>query len=88
MPEETTNIQGDGGPQEAVKRPKGFHGGGRVIQIHVPFPLLERIDKVLEVTDMETYSHMGRIGFKRLCEEVEARQKALEQLNPVDQKPQ
>jgi len=74
----------DGGTLEAVKPPKGHHGGGRVIHIHVPFELLERINKVLKVTDMETYSHMGRIGFKRLCEEVEERQKALKTLNPVD----
>jgi len=83
MPEAKTEELGDGGDQ-AEKKALGHHGGGTVVHIHIPHELMSRIRTVLALTEMETISHMGRVGFKRLCESVEARQKALDELNGPD----
>lgn len=68
--------------QGAPEIPNKAIRNGRTLHVSVSHELMERVDKVLEKTDFETYSQLVRVGLKRLCEQVEDREKKMADLNP------
>jgi len=60
---------------------------GRILHVSLPPVLSERVDRVLAMTDYETYSQMARVGLKRLCDEILGRADKIREMEEVDKGP-
>lgn len=71
---------------EAVEKQVGPAPKGRIIHVSLPPELAARVDKVLAMTDWETYSQMTRISLKRTCDEVLGRAEKIKAIEELDKK--